>query len=322
MPLAAVLLKGEDQTVQDCEFYQAQLYQEGKNRVASIVVQGSSQQHAVLTVSQSCFLGFGVLEDSKELGLTLSKVDAGGQDALTVIGPVGVAVKQCAFGPHDALCRVDGNGKVALRHCTFLAGPRPAAVFHVLDSGAELETEHCLFSGPRRLTPRSDDQSLGTLVVRQERTGSASYKGTDNRYCNFSAFEATRSGMSDFGHIKAQAPDAQENGSSLWTRTNPMLRGHPLRRLATLSFPDPADGMERTNSDAIFEAFQPDDRSYDLRVDRVGRDHLIGVEKFTAGSYLVNRAGASRCRRSRPPSGRHSSSIRLESRTTEPTATS
>ncbi len=275
VPLAAVLLRGEDNSIQDCEFFQAQLSQDEKNRVASVVLQGSGSPR--LTLSGCCFLGF---RDLKER--TLSDVEAGGQDALTVSGAANVVVEQCAFGPHDALCRVEGNSTVGLSHCTFLAGPR-SAVFHVLDSGAKLNVETCLFSGPRRAM--AGDQAV---VVREERPRAAAYQGKDNRYCNLSAFEANPSGMSDARAVSLLPLEAPDN-----LHFNPSRRGQPLRRLASLSLPNQSDGSKTGADDAVFKAFQPDDRAADLRVvDQPER--LVGVETFTAGSYLTGPSGGSR----------------------------
>jgi serine/threonine protein kinase len=299
VPMAILWLhNSREVTIRGCEFIQAQPCGEGDkekgSRMASLLAE--AKEPAKLTVTESAFLGFGMLSikplpahnasKGERDKLVFSKPASGGQDAITRRGPVHIEVAHCLFGPHAATFRLEGGASnarsgemplplVRLNHCSVLAAA-PSAVFDVADSAdAHIVANYSLFSNLGDSSMMGMSEGKGAVLLRRASIqGEVDYHGHENRYHQLDNFltiaeepeEAVQSLLDDM-NIK--------NSEEL--ETSPWNNAQPLDLLTQLAYQ---------------AAFEVNPHLPELRVpkDERARGHgqLIGAERVLAFSYLDN----------------------------------
>jgi serine/threonine protein kinase len=276
-PLAALVYrKGAEHHVQGCTFLQAQPPEGDRNRLASVVIE-TTEAHPRVAVDQCVFVGAGNLElQSTPRGDEWKPSPGllGGQNAITRHGPARLEVTNCAFGPHEAIFRLENAGpddetSVVVRHCSVQAAGQ-SAVFDLADGArARLEVSGSLFSRPSEGVLGAMGEGKGALLLRQSaRTGEVVYQGKDNRYHNLDGYWYTAElgiepNWEDWHQRTMEKDDCRE------LRTSPWRSAEPLKLLEQLK---------------IEEAFRVDGRLAELRLND-GKD-LAGVEVLGTISYL------------------------------------
>jgi serine/threonine protein kinase len=257
--------------VDNCEFIQARP-NHGDKRLASLEAVGDDEAPPGLTLDECLFLSFDGLDND-----TLTNQDFSGDDAVVRDGRVKISAKNCAFGPHAALFRLQGGGKAApmllVDQCSMLlAGAGPSAVFNVLPgAAAKLEARACLFSRPDDATP---DAAMSSQVVfiRQAEPGGITYQDGNNRYQGFDAYWV--GGASD----QSSWEDFQTHDT---TGKSQMLVASPWKN-------DPLEPFRKYNytvakEDFFAAAFQVNEQMADLRVSRITP---VGVRILGGVNYV------------------------------------
>ena len=264
--------------IRRCEFIQAQPCsdrdKEKDSRMASLLADAT--EPARLTVTESCFLGFGAMGIKPGAGpieLVFSGPASGGQDAVTRRGPVRIETTNCLFGPHAATFRLElaasgDNGLLSLNHCSVLAAG-PSAVFDLADGAdARIVANFSLFSN------LSDSSMMGmsegaVLLRRVSSQGEVLYQGHENRYHQFDKFLAAAE------DAVPSLPDDMNIKNSEILETSPWKDAQPLDSLRKLE---------------IQTAFAVNPHLPELRVPKDERKNgrLIGSENVLAFSYLDN----------------------------------
>jgi serine/threonine protein kinase len=270
-PMAALVYRRGEHVVKGCEFLQEGAPDE-KNRLASVVVESPESAPQVL-FQQCVFVGAGRLERQyppRGEEWVLAPNTLGGQNAVTRRGRANLRFENCAFGPHEAICRLEGGveeDKVALAHCSVLAAGQ-SAVFDLGDGArAHLEVTGSLFSRPGEGGMGVMGEARGALMVRQSASlGNVAFTGLNNRYHNLDGYwYVAESGMKPTWKdwlVRTSDKDSQELLERPWQDSD------PLRQVEQLRFTD---------------AFRASTRLAALRLpDR----HLIGVEQLASLSYV------------------------------------
>jgi serine/threonine protein kinase len=182
--MTALLIQGGSKhVVRRCAFVQAKPAYREEKRLSSLVVAalpGGSKPPEV-SLSDCTFLGFDKLAGEGED--TLAGADRGGQDAVVRRGAVRIDAVGCAFGPHSAAFRLEGEGgeegRLTVKGCSVLLPARRSAAFEVKPEGsAHLDVAESLFS---RLPGDLDGE--GTVLLRSDAgTDLVVYRGRDNCY--------------------------------------------------------------------------------------------------------------------------------------------
>ncbi len=198
LEMQALLLGEGDHKVLGCEFIQAQAaLGTGQKRVASIVADVQHGRDNKLTITDCVFLGFGELSikdaDSSSPTYTFGQGRKGGQDAVVRRGPVKVIAKNCFFGPHAGVFRLErGNDEatVSVTNCSILLPPAGrATVFDLPASGAgRIEMTNSLVS---RCRQPGEGDGEATLIRQNDDSAKVVYQGEYNAYHDLDAFWVT-----------------------------------------------------------------------------------------------------------------------------------
>jgi hypothetical protein len=270
--------------IRGCEFIQAApCLQQKDSRMTSLLAE--SEQPVALTITESCFLGFGSLQTPSGDGqqdMLFGGAVSGGQDAITRRGPVRIEPTNCLFGPHAATFRLEGAPSerrlVRLTHCSVQAA-KPSAVFDVADGvDAAIEANFSLFSYPGDGGVMGMDEGNGNsavLVRRATSQGKVTYHGVENRYHHLDPL------------VIADAPKetVQRLRDGMNIKDSEVLEKSPWKD------PQPLDHLkDQLKPPAIRAAFEVDPMLADLRVrsQETASGQLIGAERVLAFSYVVN----------------------------------
>jgi serine/threonine protein kinase len=257
-------------SVDNCEFIQARPGI-GDKRLTSLAVEGDAPADLHLTGCR--FLSFTEFD-----GEVLSNAGAfGGNDAVLRDGPVMVQAVDCAFGPHEAMFRLQGGkGAVApllsLDHCSVLAAGSSAVFVVGAGAAVDVSAHACLFSRPAGPTD-------GAALIRQaDAFAEVAYTDSDNRYHGFDVYRAIdgdagqRSGWSEF---RTWAKDGKQP-SLVQTDASPW-KDDPLAPLRKYNFKDTAAEGHFAAAFQIKES-RPDLRLADLGTAPIGVRSLGGVD--------------------------------------------
>jgi serine/threonine protein kinase len=263
--------------VRRCEFVQANPSLNEKNRLTSVLAQSSDS--ATLQLSESCFLGFASLQTAGGGQGTpvFSGASSGGQDAVARRGPVRLEATNCAFGPHAATFRLEGDipeseGLVRLTHCSVQAANQ-SAVFDLTDgTGARIEASFSLFShlGDPGMVGMPEGRGA-VLLRRASAQGEVVYHGHENRYHNLDGYLAVTGATDET--VQRLLDEVRKDDDSRELETSPWKDAQPLVQLEQL---------------AVRAAFQVNPLAPELRLParESAKGQLIGAEKIEAFSYL------------------------------------
>jgi serine/threonine protein kinase len=279
---------GGNYTVRRCQFVQAN---EPKNPdmrsvgVSSVVVDGAATRTGKtrLILTECCFLGFKELtkvqgEPNQADVLQLKDAAHGGFHAVVRRGAAQIEAINCAFGPHDAVFRLEGGeggpSDLLVQHCSVLAGRR-CVVFALGDgAAAALTVNYSLFSHS------TEGEGDAAVLFRQtSNPGTLTFKEHDNRYHRL-----------ELGAAAAQLKIPQEGSRELVA--NPWKEENPVSHLDMLRFSDPATkvgdaSVAGQRQDQIGAAFLVNFQDHLADVQPVDQKMgLIGVERLGDVSYL------------------------------------
>jgi serine/threonine protein kinase len=295
---------GGRSVVKHCEFIQARETLDEKQRLTSVLYDNAtSSSDGVRSLSECVFLGFDSLEtvikeEASDRLLLLKGPERGGQDAILRRGPGRLEVEQCAFGPHAAALRFEGDSSsqntVLMTHCSVLAAPGSTVFYFLDDATAQLDVSYSLFSRPSAALEGRDTD--GAYLIRQ--TGAArsavSYHDLDNRYHNLDGFwsgEAHDEMTYQEFQTRLQdsaGPEKEKNkktGSRVLT-TSPWQAASPLALLVkepSRAFPVQFGALRKPLGESEEEQLKP---VFQVRLDQsdlrlTGREtSLIGVESL------------------------------------------
>lgn len=284
MPMAMLrLLNTRQATIRDCEFLQVSPGFYKDKRMTSVLAE--SDRPAVLTVTESCFLGFRSLSTERSgdrQDMIFDGADCGGQDAISRSGPVRIDASNCLFGPHSAVFRLDGsapneNGRLQLTHCSVLAG-NTSAVYDLADNAdAQIDARFSLFSRPGEASMIDMMDSNGAVLLRcpEYHRGQVAYQGDDNRYHQLDDLPDSDAEMEAEQHrrddIERNIADYEKLETSPWNDPQ------PLDRL-----------KDQVPEAAIQAAFAVKRHLPQLRVrsQQSASGQLIGAERVLTFSYL------------------------------------
>jgi serine/threonine protein kinase len=251
--LIGLALEGESHHVRGCDFVQIKPSLDREKRTTSLFVARGKAGAAVPRVEliENTFLGF--KSDKSPRG-----TEIGGQDAVARRGAVRITAKDCAFGPHQATFRLDGDETVHLDHCSVMAADQ-SAVFHLVPgASATFDVRDSLFSRPGRFGPVFEKEPAGAVVVRlADERDHFTYKGTDNRYHNLTTLP----------------PSTPDDHSFVLKGINPWEYDRAI---------------ETPGKDLLVRTFTPKRDVPELRQPDAPNTNLIGVETISGQSLTAN----------------------------------
>jgi serine/threonine protein kinase len=256
-------------TVRDCDFIQVGPPTDPTaNRLSSVVLHAPNRKPR-LTLVNCSFLGY-----EEPAGDGFKNAKRGGQDAITLKTTAKELVaRNCAFGPHSSLFRIEtgADGSVVqVRHCAgILVGE--SAAFHLVGerTGCKLDVRYSWLAGMN--SPAMTDmgtQWRGAALLRQDGMGDAAftYKGKDNRFHHLDAFWV-RPTAADQVVAENQTAFQEKNMEEDSTSLPPNVR--------FWKSPDPLDALERGE---IAAAFMVNDQLAQLR--SIGDKSLVGLTSW------------------------------------------
>jgi serine/threonine protein kinase len=217
--MTAIEQQGGELTLQNCQFEQQRVNSGDKVRLSAVRIRSSPNDAEMpsLTLEQSTFLG--------------------GKQALAIVGPAHVIVRQCLFGPFSAtVFGLQGDGRamddrdcvLSLAKCSALLAGR--SLFQVgNEAKVQLVVKDCFVGRP-------DGQSDKAALVEQsdDQNSVWNYQGSGNRYYNLGAFwlrgndTVAAAHLPEFVDVNRQEGLAQDNQSRELT-DNPWVEGDPLK---------------------------------------------------------------------------------------------
>jgi hypothetical protein len=278
---------GRRHEVRDCAFIQVQPSFDADARMASVRVDADGATPS-LALRGSSFLGFASSRPSvtasaaDDTSTVPADVARGGQDAVAQTGAARVDARDCAFGPHASVFRLE-RADLFLRNCSVMAAG-PSAVFDLgPGANARINAARSVFArtGSGAGTGTSADGGMTAMtgsrrvvLVHQAPSvaGVCPYQGQDNRYYDLDAFLEVGDNVecSTWGELRDRLAGSGQKDDSRELRSAPWSAADPL---ALLEKEDVAAG------------FHPDSSQADLRVRREGSEHLVGVERLASADF-------------------------------------
>ncbi|MFL5244901.1 MAG: serine/threonine-protein kinase [Gemmataceae bacterium] len=281
-----LLRPSKEAVVRDCSFFQSGPLFRETGRLSSIVVepQAEAEDKPVLKLAECCFGAYSSSQedprttnprsDSFDIPLG-TKVFPKAHEAVSLAGPVNVAVSECAFGPHEKLFRCEKDtSTVQLTSCSAMALGSWTAL--ALDRNAlcqKLAISHCLFSNLQE--PKDGVASSatgGAVLIRQAGNEPIPFEGNDNCYHNLDAF-LMRDGL-----LKTVRLDDFRTETEIT----------PAKDNSRVVIPNPwntADPLVITMEDnLLIKVFQARTDLAELRQSDDPAQRLVGVNKCTWGS--------------------------------------
>jgi serine/threonine protein kinase len=277
--MAALAWRGGRLDVEDCEFVQADASPEG-SRLSAVEVDGPPPgKDPPVKLTRSCF--------RSAPGQTV----VAGQHVVTLRGNGFVQMRNCAFGPHDAVIAFQGpkdrtvslgDVRVDLDHCSAMltAGAAVVALENV-DHGA-VTAQNCLFA---RADQETAEGAPGTTLIRQaDEQGDLFWTGTENRYYNLDTFWVGRAGESIVSLDDFQNKVNHKDKDSRVLATSPWKSEEPLAFLGAKG--DKPREAFQVKTDMPGLRLAPEDKGTHL----VGVEQLLGEKPYTDGLKALEEA--------------------------------
>ncbi len=286
---------GQNHRAEACEFVQVRPPSDERYRLTSIVADADRYKPS-LTLEGCCFLGYSDViwqngpEGESATVPTLTGARTGGQDAIVRRGSVKLTVTHCAFGPHRATFRLEGQSDepLLLQHCAFLAYTAPSAIFNLAaEATGSLDVRDCLFSRSGNKAPGVEmmtDADRVAVVRQANANDTLAYIDLRNRYYNFDDYWIVPGEGSDTSWASFQAkvsPNRERTDESKELKGESPWKGEPL---ALLEKQQPLTEVFRLNPEAT---------SLVVNGSFIGPSKLLGQElprpqpKLTAARELI-----------------------------------
>jgi hypothetical protein len=283
-PLVGLQLSGgENDVVRGCRFDQLSPSSfNNTNRLVSLLLTGASNRKLKLKeLSDVVFCG-----QQRDLP-GLPALETGGQDAIVCRGACIEKGWDCAFFPHQAAVRVEGDDDVVkLTHCSFMMGAS-SSVFHLCGKRADVTLKRSVVAIPpgfKQPTVDPPAELIGDVLIRVAKPmAEFAYTGEANAYYHLTAYLAT-----DTEVLKADLPAFKSYLADASAEKTGASAEEKAKELAAYPWPGQLE-VRTVNQPPSTSALQLDQTLVDLWwKDKEGPGYRpAGVEKLEGKSWAV-----------------------------------